>query len=480
MRGLLPQTGRGAGTRRATRVRRGVLALALLAVAFFPATGLASGQQTPACRGCRTPPVNAQRWTAQLPGQWAVGTGTTGIVPATGQAYAAVGGGVAAVGDGRTVTGYAVRDGRQLWQVTLDGPAGSSVISVRAWRGVVTAGLARPGAKNRTEVVIDSVKGTVVRQYPAAMFGGAVSASAAATVIVGNTTVTSYDNGTGKVRWQRKTGAGQGWRTDGQNLYVTESAGGFPGSAPVTGLRVVDLDSGAERTLSSPPGHPFAGTLAVAADGVVLFASAAGVTAYNGATGGSLWTIPGAVPEGTDPSAQLIYLTVNGALVGVNPLTGAVRTLVSGSAATGSAGMYVVRDGVALGLDSGPGGEAWGYNVAAGRVTWTVPGLPWPHYFADLSGLGGSAAESGDVVVIAACPHLAPATTPTSGTSPSGGGTPGASTTPAASATASAGQSVSASSSATQSPSVTPSPSATSTPAPLQLCADPELVALTL
>jgi hypothetical protein len=458
-------------------VRRGVLTLALLAVAFFPVTGLASGQQTPACRGCRTPPVNAQRWTAQMPGQWTVGTGTTGVVPAAGQAYAAVGGGVAAVGDGRTVTGYVMGDGRRLWQVTLPGPAGSSIISVRAWRGVVTAGLASPGAKSRTEAVIDSATGTVVRRYPAAMFGGAVTASVAATVIVGDTSVTGYDNGTGKVRWQRQTGVGQAWRTDGRTLYVTESAGGLPGSAPVTGLRVVDLDSGTERTLSSPPGHPFAGTLAAAADGVVLFASATGVTAYSGATGGPLWTMPGAVPEGDDPSAQLIYLTVGGALVGVNPLTGAVRASVPGSTTTGSAGMYVVRGGVALGLDSGPGGEAWGYSVAAGRVTWTAAGLPWPHYFADLSGLGGSAAESGDVVVIAACPHLAPATTtPTSGVSPAGSGTPGTSPTPARSG----GQSGSGSSSATQSPSVTPSPSASPTPAPLQLCADPELVALTL
>jgi hypothetical protein len=62
---------------------------------------------------------------------------------------------------------------------------------------------------------------------------------------------------------------------------------------------------------------------------------------------------------------------------------------------------------VALGLDSGANGDAWGYDVAAGRVTWTSAALPWPHYFSDLSGLGGSAASSGDsdLVVVAACPH---------------------------------------------------------------------------
>jgi len=40
------------------------------------------------------------------------------------------------------------------------------------------------------------------------------------------------------------------------------------------------------------------------------------------------------------------------------------------------------------------------------------PSLSWPHYFSDLSGLGGSAAVSdgSDVVVIAACPQLASST----------------------------------------------------------------------
>src|SRR6202012_3704297 len=79
----------------------------------------------------------------------------------------------------------------------------------------------------------------------------------------------------------------------------------------------------------------------------------------------------------------------------------------SGAAAGQAAQAYVVRDGVALGLDSGAGGDAWAYDVAAGRVTWTSSSLPWPHYFSDLSGLGGSAAGSGDdkVAVISACPQ---------------------------------------------------------------------------
>jgi hypothetical protein len=75
--------------------------------------------------------------------------------------------------------------------------------------------------------------------------------------------------------------------------------------------------------------------------------------------------------------------------------------------ATGAAGLYVVRAGVALGLSGGANGAAWGYNMAKGAVTWTSPALPWPHFFSDLSGLGGSAAASGDLVVVTACPHPA-------------------------------------------------------------------------
>lgn len=464
-------------------MRRGVLAVVLLAVVFFPATAPASGQPPATCHGCRAQPASAERWASRLPGAWAAGDGATGTVPASGQAYVAVGGGVAAVGNGLTVAGYGLRDGQPLWQVTLSAPAGSAIMSVRAWPGVVTAGVVAKGGQTRTEVVIDSVTGTVLRRYPAAVFGGAVAASAATTVVVGPASVTSYDNGDGRVRWRRETGVGQTWRADGGILYVAESAGGYLGSAPVMSLRVINLNTGTERALHSPPGRTFAGTLAVAADGAVLFTSASGVTAYSGSTGGTLWSMPAAVPEGADPSAHLVYLTAaGGALVGVDPLTGAVKASVPGSTAGGSAGMYVVRGGVALGLDSGQGGEAWGYNVAAGRVTWTAPGLPWPHYFSDLSGLGGSAALSadatlsGDIAVIAVCPHLVPLATTSSQASPSA-----VASTTTTSPTATAGQKDTASPSATASLSASPTPSPTvSPPAPVQLCADPELVALSV
>jgi outer membrane protein assembly factor BamB len=391
-----------------------VLAVALLVIVLVPLPVLAS--DTPprplVCRGsgCRDQPVNALRWTHNLTGAWAAGTGpeTTGdgsTVPAVGQAYVAVGGGVAVVGNGLSLTSYTVDRGKQLWQTTLSAPAGTAIVSVRAWQGVVTAGLLSPDGLVRTEAVIDAATGTVLRSYPAAVFGGAVAASNATTVVIGPSAVTSYDNATGRVRWRREIAGGQSWQADGQTLYVAQSSGGYLSSGPVTELKVINLNTGAERVLGSPLGQPFSGTLAIAAGGAVLFASATGVTAYSDSTGDELWAMPGAVPEGTDPDTGVVYVTSsNGVLTGVDPLTDTVRASVQGATA---AGMYMVRHGVVLDIDSGANGMAWGYDLATGRVTWTLPALPWPHFFSDLSGLGGSAAASGDVVVVTACPHLA-------------------------------------------------------------------------
>jgi hypothetical protein len=391
--------------------RRIVLAVVLLAVLLFPVADLVSGGQPEqaACRGCGSgQPAVAQRWAVPLPGAWLAGS--EGTVPAIGQAYAAVGGGVAVIGDGLTLTAFALDNGRQLWQTTLSGPAGGSIMSVRAWPGAVTAGILAASGRSRTEVVVAAASGMELRHYPAAVFGGAVAASLATTVVVGRSGVTSYDNNSGHVRWYHATGQNQSWRVDGTTLYVTKSAGGYLGSSPVTALQVMNLKSGAERPLSSPLGQPFSGTLAVAVDGVALFASASGVTAYSGSTGGTLWWKAGSAPEGIDPAQGLVYLTSTGTLIGVDPLTGQVKTSVSGSGANGAAELYVVRGGVALGLDGGANGDAWTYDVAAGRVTWTSSSLPWPHYFSDLSGLGGSAAVSGDgEAVVAACPRLSSA-----------------------------------------------------------------------
>jgi hypothetical protein len=391
--------------------RRVVLACVLLAVLLFPVAGLVSAgpPQQASCRGCGAGlPTVGQRWAVPLPGAWLAGSG--GTVPATGQADVAVGGGIAVVGEGLTLTAFALTDGRQLWQTTLGGPVGGSIMSVRAWPGAVTAGILAADGRGRTEAVVAASSGAELRHYPAAVFGGAVAASLATTVVVGSNGVTSYNNKNGHVRWYHATGQNKSWQVDGATLYVAVSDGGYLSSSPVTALQVMNLRSGAERPLSSPLGLPFSGTLAAAADGVALFASASGVSAYSGLTGATLWSKAGSVPEGADPARGLVYLTsADTTLTGVDPQTGQVKTSVSSSVANGGAELYVVRDGVALGLDSGANGDAWAYDVAAGRVTWTSSSLPWPHYFSDLSGLGGSAAVSSDsdVVVIAACPQLA-------------------------------------------------------------------------
>jgi hypothetical protein len=121
---------------------------------------------------------------------------------------------------------------------------------------------------------------------------------------------------------------------------------------------------------------------------------------------------------------------------------------------------------VALGLDQGANGDAWGYDIAVQRVTLASGGLGWPHYFVDLSGVGGSADPAGNLVVIAACTKLAP----TQSTQP----TPAGTATPPATGTASPDTSSSVSS--TPGPSITPSAAVSAA----QGCLHPELVALNL
>src|SRR6201996_777915 len=93
---------------RHSAARRAVLAVALLVIMLVPLPVLAS--DTPprplVCRGsgCRDPPENALRRTHHPTGAGGAGRGpeTTGdgsTVPAVGQAYVAVGGGVAVVGN---------------------------------------------------------------------------------------------------------------------------------------------------------------------------------------------------------------------------------------------------------------------------------------------------------------------------------------------------------------------------------------------
>jgi hypothetical protein len=209
------------------------------------------------------------------------------------------------------------------------------------------------------------------------------------------------------------------------------------------------------------------------------------VTAYNGSTGARLWSAHGAVPEGIDHSPRRIYLTEGSNLVGVDPQTGKVKATASGSAVNGAAGVYVVRNGAALGLDQGASGGAWGYALAVQRVTRAAPGLPWPHYFVDLSGVGGSADQAGNLVVIAACRQLAPRSPAQPSTSAPASGPPSApSSGTATSPTSSSPPDTPPASSATATPNPATSPPVPPVPPgtrePAQGCMRPELIALNL
>jgi hypothetical protein len=399
--------------------RRGILAAVLIGAAIVP--GRAGGVTSRGCadRPC-APPVGTVRWSRALPGTWVARSGTQGTVLADGQAYAGVGGGVAAVGLGDWIGAYQLSDGRPLWTASLaDFPAGSAVVSVRAWDGVVTAGVSVPGsagaAARRDELVLSAATGQRLRVYPAAAYGGAVFADAAGTVIVGATAVTSYANATGRVRWRVPTGpVPQAWRVAGADLFVAVSRDGYLGPAPVTALRRIDLQTGNQAVLHLTARQPFDGGLSGAIGGAVFFSGPDGLHAYSGSDGRQLWHRAGVVIEAADAVRPTVYVAGKKSLVGLDPLTGKV---VTSAASLGAAGLYAVSDGVALGLDEGELGDAWGYRLSARRVTWTAKNVPWPHFFVDLSGIGGSVAPDGGTVVLAACRRLGPA-------GPSGAATP--------------------------------------------------------
>jgi PQQ-like domain len=387
-------------------LRRGLLAAMLVGATLIPGYALTS--VSPPCPAGRCAPQGAVRWTRRLSGSWVAEGGITGTVPAAGQAYVSAGPQVAAVGYGMSVYAFDVRTGRPLWAAPLTGfPAGASIVSVRSWQRVVTAGVdftdARSGQTAREEVVLSGQTGQRLRGYPATAYGGAVAADRSSTVIVGNTSVASYDNASGKRQWSRPTGrVPQAWRVDGSSLLVTVAAGGYLGSAPVTALRRINLTTGSERLIRAPHGS-FDGTLSAALDGVAVFSASGGLSAYSEATGGLLWHRAGATAQGEDLVRKVLYISGgSGAagLTGVNPRTGAA---VRGTSVPAVSSFYGVRAGVALGLDTGSGGDAWGYDVAERRVVWTTPSLPWPHYFVDLSGIGGSADPSSATILLAAC-----------------------------------------------------------------------------
>ena len=370
--------------------------------------GYASGSASPPCRARGCAPQGGIRWIHRLSGSWVAESGIAGTVPAAGQAYVSAGPQVAAVGYGMNIYAFDAATGRPIWTAPLTGfPAGASIVSVRSWQRVVTAGVdftnPRTGGASRDDVVLSGQTGQQLRGYPATAYGGAVAADHARTVIVGNTNVTSYNNASGKRLWSRSTGhVPQTWRVDGGSLLVTVAVGGYLGTAPVTALRRINLTTGGER-LIRPPHGSFDGTLSAALDGVVLFSGSAGLSAYSETTGGLLWHRRGAVLQGEDLVSSVIYVSKGSGLSGMNPRTGAV---VRGTLVPAASSFYGVRDGVVLGLDQGAGGDAWGYDVAQRRIVWTTPSLPWPHYFVDLSGIGGSADPSSNTVLLAACAAL--------------------------------------------------------------------------
>ena len=485
------------------RLRRWALVLVLLGVALlpYPLAGAAGGTPAAACRSCSgTGQISGLiRWTRALPGAWAVLPGLTGTVPASGLAYVSVGDGLAVVGDGLAVYGFSAQTGAPLWTQALTGfPAGAAIVSVRSWPGEVTVGVTytRAGHLERTEVALSSLTGIVSRSFPAGVFGGAVAGTAAYTVIVGTTAVTSYDNATGKVRWSRSTGpVAQAWRTAGSTLYMAESSGGFEGSAPVTALRKIDLGTGAELVVQPLIGLSFAGTLSAAFGGVVLFADADGVTAYDGTSGARLWSMSGAVTEGTDPRQDRIYLTEGSNLMAVDPLTGRVTATASGSAVYGSAGHP--RGQGRCGARARPGRQRRRLGLRhqraaghAGRLRAALAALfrrpqrhrrqrrpgqqPGGHRCLHparprLPGLHPHRHRTRTATHPPHPLHRHPATTSTASTAPAGT----RSSTPATSSTS---PSTSASASTTPSPSPTPSASAPAA----QGCLRPELVALSL
>jgi outer membrane protein assembly factor BamB len=393
-------------------MRRGLLAVLLAWATLLP--GYATGSLPGQCLGSGCGSHGGIRWVRPLSGSWVAESGIVGTVPAAGQAYVSAGPQVAAVSYRMTVHGYDVRTGRALWTTALHGfPAGAAIVSVRSWQQVVTAGVDYPGTADggtvRDEIVLAGQTGQRLRSYPATAYGGAVAAGDDRTVIVGTRSVTSFDNASGRPVWSRSTGrVPQAWRVQGDRLLVTVAAGGYLGTAPVTALRAINLRTGAER-LIRPPHGSFDGAFSAALDGVALFSGSAGLAAYSEATGRLLWHRAGAIPESEDLVSETLYVSSGSGLIGLDPQTGAV---VRGATIPAASTVYGVRDGVALGLNTGSGGDAWGYGIGEGRVVWTTPPLPWPHYFVDLSGIGGSADPSSNTVLLAACGKVGAARAP--------------------------------------------------------------------
>ncbi len=397
--------------------RRALLAIVLVGAAVIP--GRATSQQAPHCTGLRCTTAGSVLWSRGLPGSWVAQSGVSGTVADRATAYAGVGGGIAVVGSGTEVTGYKARSGRLLWHVGLTGlPLGSVIVSVRAFPGVVAVGIEPPGGQGsavRDEVILSASTGRQVRMYPAAAYGGAVAADTARTVVVGSSAVIAYDNATGRVLWHRAIGSGSPpWHVADQYLYVTD-ADGRDAAAGVSALLRISLLTGAQQVVR-PQSKTFAGTFSGVIDvlpragepqTILLFSGADGVTAYR-LNGSQLWHKNSAVLELADTARGVVYVGDGSSLVGIDALAGhhGQPVVVSTAAISVAASLYWVSDNVALGLDENALGVAWGYSLSSKHVVWTSTALPWPHFFVDLSGLGGSASPSSNIALLATCTQV--------------------------------------------------------------------------
>jgi hypothetical protein len=83
--------------------RRVILAAVLIGAAVIPGHAVGSASRSCPERRCRT--AGTIRWIRRLPGSWTAQSGPGGTVLRRGQAYAAVGGNLAAVGMDLTIYG---------------------------------------------------------------------------------------------------------------------------------------------------------------------------------------------------------------------------------------------------------------------------------------------------------------------------------------------------------------------------------------
>jgi PQQ-like domain len=379
-------------------MRRAALAVVLVGAVIIPSRAVSQQAQHCAGPGCRA--HGSILWTTDLAGSWLAENGVAGTVPSVGQAYAASGGDLAVFGEGLKVTGFELRTGTEVWQTVLTGvPDGSVIVGVRAFAGVVAVGVQPPAgvAPERDEVILSADTGEQIRSYPAAAYGGAIAADSSDTVVVGPSAVTAYANSTGRVLWSRASGPpGQTWRVSGPYAYVTQA--GSPSGVVL--VRRITLSNGAVQVLRPSANAVYPGTLSAVIDGVMLFSEGGDLYAYSGATGGLLWPPASSALELADAGSGVVYLASGNSLSGVEVASGTVLSRATLSVADS---LYWVADGVALGLDQGALGDAWGYNLVTHRVLWTSAALPWPHFFIDLSGLGGSTSTADDVVLLATC-----------------------------------------------------------------------------